>query len=436
MVEAKLKPKSWPFNCYQKSPKTLTMPYRIWYIRLHDNDLNLKKYYLFLTFTLIDIICLLLLMLSISNSLINKTFAASSAFDQVLVSDKNIGNHSNDWVQTYGNDSTHLRSGYANILAVDYSSDGKTLETTFWLASNSKNASIYNQPLKKIKYGMLIAIVSLPQNSGYNGANYNFYIEAVNGKWSEYLYQLSSTGTSALIESKINHTESFGGPTIGPGYVKLRLDLNSIHSPGNYGLSFYTAESFKSNEVRDFTNWVAIPPPTIAVVTHPKDIIIRQGEQRLISAEIQTPFSNNVTNIAFDNGTYFSSGGFRVSTQKIQPPLFKVEVSPQSPIGVYTIPFSASLLIQTTSSKLPMLNDTVTGFVDPEFKVSKKYPTIGYITGPANLTIDVIPPLTVNERFMAFWLAYGTPIVILAGGAVGAFSTFIIDYLKNRRGHK
>ena len=63
-------------------------------------------------------------MLLISNSLINKTFAASSAFDQVLVSDKNIGNHSNDWVQTYGNDSTHLRSGYANIHAVDYSSDG------------------------------------------------------------------------------------------------------------------------------------------------------------------------------------------------------------------------------------------------------------------------------------------------------------------------
>ena len=253
--------------------------------------------------------CLLLLMLSISNSLINKTFAASSAFDQVLVSDKNIGNHSNDWVQTYGNDSTHLRSGYANILAVDYSSDGKTLETTLWLASNSKNASIYNQPLKKIKYGMLIAIVSLPQNSGYNGANYNFYIEAGNGKWSEYLYQLSSTGTSALIESKINHTESFGGPTIGPGYVKLRLNLNSIHSPGNYGLSFYTAESFKSNEVRDFTNWVAIPPPTIAVLTHPKDIIIRQGEQRLFSAEIQTPFSNNVTNIAFDNGTLFQFWG-------------------------------------------------------------------------------------------------------------------------------
>ena len=54
----------------------------------------------------------------------------------------------------------HLKSDYTNILAVDYHSDGKTLDTTFWLASNSQNASTYNQPLKHISYGMLIAIVS------------------------------------------------------------------------------------------------------------------------------------------------------------------------------------------------------------------------------------------------------------------------------------
>jgi hypothetical protein len=230
------------------------------YKGLHKTDLQSQKYS-FLAFASIDIIfmLLLLLLLLISDSLFHKAFAASPAFDQVLISDKEISNQRNDWVQTYGNDSTHLRSDYTNLLAVDYHSDGKTLDTTFWLASNLENASIYSQPLKKIRYGMLIAIVSLPQNSGYNGANYNFYIEEVNGKWSEYLYQLSSTGTHALIESKINYTETFGGPTIGPGYVKLRLDLNSINSPSNYGLSFYTAESFKSSEVRDFTSWVAIP---------------------------------------------------------------------------------------------------------------------------------------------------------------------------------
>ncbi len=286
---------------------------------------------------------------------------------------------------------------------------------------------------------MLIAIVSLPQNSGYNGANYNYYVEAVNGKWSEYLYQLSSTGTSALICSKINYTEPFGGPTIGPGYVKLRLDLDSINSPGNYGLSFYTAESFKSGEVRDFTNWVAVPTPVIDILTHPENIVIRQGEKKIIPTEIETALSNNVTNINFEYGTSFSSNGLSVSAQRFQPLLFEVDVSPQSPVGVYTVPFDAYMLIQTTSLTSPMFNGTITGIVDPEFQMSKKYPTIGEIKGKGNLTIEVIPPLTVNEEFMAFWNTYGTPIVILGSGAAGVFATFFIDYmksLKSRRRHK
>ena len=378
---------------------------------------------------------LLLLLLLVSYSLFHKAFAASPAFDEVLISDKENRNLS-EWVQTYGNDSSHLKSGYANILAVDYLSDGKTLDATYWLASDSENASTYNQPLKKIRYGMLIAIVSLPQNSGYHGANYDYYIEEVNGKWSEYLYQLSSTGVRVLIKSKINYTEPFGGPTIGPGYVKLRLDLGSINYPSKYGLVFYTAESFKSNEVRDFTTWVAVPPAIIDVLTHPKNIVMRQGETQLVPAEIDTPFSNSVTRISFDRGTTFTSNGLNVSIKGIQPPLFKVEVSPQVPVGVYTVPFVASLLVQTTSSTSPMLNDTATGFVDPEFQVSKKYPTVGYITNPGNLTIAVIPPLTLNEKLMAFWGTYGTGIAILAGAVVGTFSTIFVDYVKNRREHK
>ena len=65
-----------------------------------------------------------------------------------------------------------------------------------------EKGSTYNQPFKKISYGMLIDLASANINRGYNGANYDFYIEAVNGKWSEYLYQLSSTGAYVLVESK------------------------------------------------------------------------------------------------------------------------------------------------------------------------------------------------------------------------------------------
>lgn len=94
---------------------------------------------------------------------------------------------------------------------------------------------------------MLFAIVITPKTSGYNGANYDYFIEANEDKWNEYLYQLSSAGSRALVFSKENYTMPFGGSTMGPRYVNLRLNLDSIHSPSNYGLSFYIAESYKSN---------------------------------------------------------------------------------------------------------------------------------------------------------------------------------------------
>jgi len=228
----------------------------------------------------------------------------------------------------------------------------------------------------------------------------------------------------------------------GPGYVKLRLNLSSINYPSAYGLSFYTAESFKSNEIRDFTSWIAIPPATLDIITEPETIVIRQGEAQIIPAEINTPFSNNVTNIAFDNGTDFGSSGLNVSTQRIHPPVFEVKVSPQTPVGVYTIPFVASVLISTINSTGPTSTpatapvDTVTRAVDPEFQVSKKYPTIGHIISPANLTIDVLPPLTINETFMAFWDTYATFIAIVVSGMVGVLLTFVVEYRRSRRVHK
>jgi len=401
--------------------------------RLQNSGFAVKKY-LFSVFTSFSIIILLLLLLFISSSPFHKTFAASSSFELQALSDQG-----NDWVQTYGNDSTHLKSDYANILETDYLSDGKTLKATFWLTPNLENASTYNQPFKRISYGMLINLASKNINTGYNGADYDYYIEAVNGKWSEYLYQLSSTGAYVLIDSKINYSQPFGGPTIGPGYVKLQLNLSSINYPSEYGILFYTAESYKSNEVRDFTSWVAIPPSTMKILTSPNDIVIRQGEQQLIPAEIFSIFSNNVTSITFNQGNNnvgsdFNSSGLHVSIQRIEPPLFNVEVPSKTPVGIYTVPFTASVLIQTTvTSTKPIFNHTVSGFVDPEFQASKKYPTIGYITNPLmNLTITVIPPLTINDKFKDFWSIYGQPISIVLGGFAGGFASLVFGRIRNR----
>jgi hypothetical protein len=407
------------------------------YNLVHEDAYNigLIKEYFSSTFVKSLLLLLLLFIICSSSSLIHRTFATSPSFGLQEITDSR-----NNWVQTYGNDSTHLKSDYTNILAVDYLSDGKVLNATYWLRSNQENASTYNQPFKKVSYGMLINI-DTNTITGYNGVDYDFYIEVVNGKWSQYLYQYSSTGNYALVESKANYTQSFGGSsTIGPGYVKLQLPLRSINYPSRCSVLFYAAESYKSNEVRDFTTWVDIPPSILSLLTIPNDITIRQGEGQLVPAEIKSGsgFSNDVTNITFSKGhndiaSATNPNGLHISIQRIHPPLFDVQVPPQTPVGVYTINFLTSISEPSNAEAIkPIFNDKISGFIDPEFQASKKYPVLGYVTSPTNITITVIPPLNVNDRFKDFWSIYGQPISIIAGGFAGGFASLIFGRVTKR----
>src|ERR1700739_4220259 len=104
----------------------------------------------------------------------HKTMAISPSFALQELINKN-----HHWDQTYGNSDAHLKSNYTDILAVNYISNGKSLNATFWLASGFKNSSLstYNQPGRKIAYGMLIDVDSNTK-TGYNGADYDFYVES------------------------------------------------------------------------------------------------------------------------------------------------------------------------------------------------------------------------------------------------------------------
>jgi hypothetical protein len=86
-----------------------------------------------------------------------KAIALSPSFElQQLI------NENHHWVQTYGNSTAQLKSNYTDILAVDYVSNGKNLNATFWLTSGFDNFSAFrfNQPFRKITYGMLINVDS------------------------------------------------------------------------------------------------------------------------------------------------------------------------------------------------------------------------------------------------------------------------------------
>lgn len=366
----------------------------------------------------------------------NISMAQSPSFElQELI------NENRNWVQTYGNNDTHLKSNYTDILAVNYISDGQTLNTTMWLSSGFNLTafnSTDNQLSRKLVYGMLIDS-DTNTKTGYNGADYDLYVESVGGKLSGYLYQLSSTGGYRLIGSKTNFTPSHEDPPVGPGHANLDLDLSSISSPREYNLLFYAAESHKSNEVRQFTNYVTIPPPSLQITTVPESVVIRQGEEQLIPARIQSTsgFSNdviNLTNANYSMAPGFNSSELNVDIQRNQPPLIKIAVPQQTPLGIYTVPLEATIRepSMATTTK-PTYSAPRGGTVVPEFLISEKYPTVGFLTKPINLTVTVIPPESIDDKFKGFWDTYGQFIGIFAGAFVGAFAKQMFDKVKGRK---
>ena len=351
-------------------------------------------------------------------------------------------NENHDWFQTYGNSDLNLKNNYTDILAVNYLSDGETLNATLWLNAGISNYTdfSYKKPLNKVSYGMLIDADSNSE-TGYRGADYDFYVELTGGHLSAYIYQLSSTGGYKLIGSNTNFTEVYDESGAFLGSVDFTLDLDTLNNPNNYNLLFYSAESLGSNEVRQFTNWVSIPPPTLQVTTSPEDISIRQGENMMVPARIKssTGFSNDVVNITLSgdkNSEYAIASGFNsseivVNVERIQPPLFKIDIPKETPLGIYSIPLIVTIREPSEAVITKPINvDSSGGKVDPEVEISKKYPTVGYLTKPINLTVTVIAPKTINDHFKEFWGTYGSFIGIFAGAFIGAFAKVLFDKRK------
>jgi hypothetical protein len=159
--------------------------------------------------------------------------------------------------------------------------------------------------------------------------------------------------------------------------------------------------------------------------------MIRQGQEQVIPARIKstTGFSNDVINITlagnnnsnnnnnnYDTVSGFNSSDLHVAIENNQPPLFKLRVPQQTSLGIYTIPLIVTIREPSMATLTkPISINSARGTVDAEFELSKKYPTVGYLTKPVNFTITVIAPMTISEQFKDFWGTYWQFISSQAG---------------------
>ena len=101
----------------------------------------------------------------------------------------------------------------------------------------------------------------------------------------------------------------------------------------------------------------------------------------------------------------------------------EIRIPSDANIGLHTIPMLVNI---STGSLFP------SGFIElPGINLS--LPAENFVSRYVNLTFSVIDPPSLTQTFKDFWVTYGTPLAILAGGFVGAFATYFIDYLRSRR---
>lgn len=196
----------------------------------------------------------------------------SPQFERQEVKDNNF-----DWVnmltgeEIYGKDSQG--PAYTDIRSINYLSDGRYLNATFWVSSLS---DLFNgndtSNSKQIYYGILIDS-DFNNDTGYQGIDYQVEIKwnDISKKWSRSFNELSANGhTRNLTDINENHKGFFDKKS---GSLIIDVDLKPLLFPDKYRIFFYAYSLSNGNYLLDAVRWVYVPPPEFTVSTKPYNII-------------------------------------------------------------------------------------------------------------------------------------------------------------------
>jgi len=316
----------------------------------------------------------------------------------------------------------------SDIQRVTYFSDGRTLNATMWLGGGvEQKPSLYG--VSAAIYGELIDADNNPSTGKY-GVDYQQEIQWSNktNSWNKLFVQYSSPLNYRTLNIEKNYTAFFQNKE---KYVLMPLDLKSITSPEKFRVIYYAILIYNESRILlDLTPWIEIPPSQYTFSTTPNPIVITQGQQEDVGVQLQssngllpklanfTPYQN-YSNIAIK----FNPFGLNVSSFGVAPVPLRIEASSNAQIGKYAIPV---LLNLSTGSVFP------SKFIQLA-NLNVSMPTQGYISGKGNLSISVISPPTIDQRIKDFWSVYGSLISIVGAGFAGAASTYVFEYVKNRK---
>ena len=367
----------------------------------------------------------------------HEVFAASPAFDRQEITDEpNDDIHLNRTRQSQTKDDYNdTLDKSTDIQKVTYFSNGTVLTATLWLASGFEEKPSANGSNVAVIYGILID-ADLNQETGKEGVDYQIEIQWSNKTqtWNEGIIEYSSPVHNRTFDIQENYTGFYKNDE---RYVLVSVNLDEILSPNPYRAMFYAGYLYNNTDMKiDLSPWVDMSPQVYSISTLPNPIIVRQGEQKIIGAQLKstTGFVENV--IEFMPVENYSSielefirDNLNKSASGIEPAPFKIEVPNNAQVGQYIIPIRANI---STGSTFPYYKFIKIFNVNLPSN-STEILTKGNRFANANLTISVVEPLSIQEQLRDFWSVYGGPINLTLAGLAGGLSTYLIDSLKSRK---
>lgn len=197
-----------------------------------------------------------------------------------------------DWVDMLTGETSENKDidgpAYTDINSINYFSDGRSLNATFWLSSISELFESNNiSKIKQVYYGILMDS-DFNNDTGYQGIDYQVEIKwnDTSNKWIRSFNEFSANGHTRNISNiDIDHKNFYDKNS---GSIVLHTDLKPLLFPDKYRLFFYAYSLSSGTYLLDAVRWVYVPPPEFTISTNPEVLKLVPGEKKNIDIEINS----------------------------------------------------------------------------------------------------------------------------------------------------
>jgi hypothetical protein len=307
-----------------------------------------------------------------------------------------------DWIDMLTGETSETSDivgpAYTDIDSINYFSDGRSVNATFWLRSISELFESNNiSKIKQVYYGILIDS-DFNNDTGYQGIDYQVEVKwnDTSNKWIRSFNEFSANGHTRNISNiDIDHKNFLNKNS---GSIILGVDMKPMLFPDKYRLFFYSYSLSSGTYLLDAVRWVYVPPPEFTISTNPEILTLVPGEKKNIQIEVnsttgfQPLVSLNVDNLPDGINLTIADSKIPVPPYGYTTTTLALNAEPNAPPGTRTFFILANISFLNSTFYSPITNPVT--HKNPILKIDsenvmKRFPIVLTILDPIPLS-DIV----------------------------------------------